>query len=263
MRRTVLTSLAVLLLVAGLGAAAVAAGGGSTVTRPRLERSLPVVFANLYSERARLLGRTNVTPASVHARAMCDKHGAQGPDEGAGGDWVCLMSWTDPQTPMPPEGYGKFELNVHSNDCYTASGPSKLTGFLTLTDTTGAEVTNPVFEFDGCFDPDGTDTPTGHEFPSLLSVSSTALSTDPEGRVDLQLSCGTGEEGCAGTVVAAVGDDGTGPDLGTLDIAMAEETTTTLTFVTPVPQGTQDVTFTLDTTTGVGPSSPVSLSTAG
>ena len=38
---------------------------------------------------------------------------------------------------MPPEGYGKFELNVHSNDCYTAGGPSKLTGFLTITDTHG------------------------------------------------------------------------------------------------------------------------------
>ena len=56
---------------------------------------------------------------------------------------------------MPPEGYGKFELNVHSNDCYTASGPSKLTGFLTITDARGREVTNPVFEFDGCFDPGG------------------------------------------------------------------------------------------------------------
>ena len=35
------------------------------------------------------------------------------------------MSWTDPKVPMPPEGYGKFELNVHSNDCYTAGGPQQ------------------------------------------------------------------------------------------------------------------------------------------
>ncbi len=54
---------------------------------------------------------------------------------------------------MPTEGYGKFELNVHSNDCYTAAGPTKLTGFLTITDAHGKEVTNPAFEFDGCFDP--------------------------------------------------------------------------------------------------------------
>ena len=56
---------------------------------------------------------------------------------------------------MPPEGYGKFELNVHSNDCYTAGGPSKFVGLLTITDTHGNDVTNPAFEFDGAFDPDG------------------------------------------------------------------------------------------------------------
>jgi hypothetical protein len=36
---------------------------------------------------------------------------------------------------MPPEGYGKFEVDVHSNGCYTAGGPSKLVGFQTRTDT--------------------------------------------------------------------------------------------------------------------------------
>ncbi|GAA2113626.1 hypothetical protein GCM10009843_01500 [Nocardioides bigeumensis] len=69
---------------------------------------------------------------------MCDKAGAENTDVGPGGDWVCLVNWTDPEVPMPNEGYGKFELNVHSNDCYTASGPSKLTGFVTMTDTSGA-----------------------------------------------------------------------------------------------------------------------------
>ena len=43
---------------------------------------------------------------------------------------------------MPPEGYGKFEVEVHSNGCYTAGGPSKLVGFQTITDTRGREVTN-------------------------------------------------------------------------------------------------------------------------
>src|SRR5205085_2453877 len=81
------------------------------------------------------------------------------PDVGPGSDWVCLMGWTDPNVPMPPEGYGKFEITVHNNDCYTAGGPSKLVGFQTITDQHGRDVNNPVFEFDGCFDPGADNAP--------------------------------------------------------------------------------------------------------
>ena len=165
MRRTVIALLTVLVVAVGIGVAAAATGGGSTVTRARLERSLPQTFANLYAKQAKMLGHQGVTPASLHAKAMCDKHGADVADVGPGADWVCLMSWTDPNVPMPTEGYGKFELNVHSNDCYTAGGPSKLTGYLTITDTKGREVDNPVFEFDGCFDPNGSNKPTGVNIP--------------------------------------------------------------------------------------------------
>ena len=139
MRRTLLTALIALIVVLGLGGAVVAASGGaSSVTRARLERALPGTFANLYVNRARLQGRDDLTPESLNAQAMCDKHGAQNLDVGPGGDWVCLMSWNDPQVPMPPEGYGKFELNVDSNGCFTAVGQTKLTGFLTITDRRAA-----------------------------------------------------------------------------------------------------------------------------
>jgi hypothetical protein len=256
MRRTILTVLIALLVVLGVGGAVVAAQGGtSSVTRPRLERSLPVTFANLYVDQARLEGRTDLTPASLNARAMCDKAGAQNIDTGPGGDWVCLMSWTDPQVPMPPEGYGKFELNVHSNGCYTASGPSKLTGFLTITDTAGNEVTNPVFEFDGCFDPNGDNTPTGVVFPSLLAITSTTLSRDANGQVAVQFTCGTGSDGCSGTVVASAG----GVDLGSIPYDMAEESTATLTVPTPVPAGTTKVDLVVQPGTGLGPTSATSL----
>lgn len=256
MRRTVLTVLAALVVVLGLGTAVVAASGsGSTVTRPRLERSLPVTFANLYAETARLQGRTGVTPASLHAQAMCDKHGAENVDTGPGGDWVCLMSWTDPDVPMPPEGYGKFELNVHSNDCYTASGPSKLTGFLTMTDARGREVTNPVFEFDGCFDPDGDNAPTGVVFPSLLNVSSTTLTRDADGKVGVQVTCGTGSDGCSGSIEVTAGDSA----LGTTTFDLEEESTATLAVPTVVPPGAAEVTFDVRPTTGMGPPKPVSL----
>jgi len=257
MRRSIVTLLAVLVVVLGLGGAVLAVGGGgqSTVTRARLERSLPEVFANNYVRMTHLLGRHDVTPASLHAQAMCDKHGPDVADIGPGGDWTCLMSWTDPQVPMPPEGYGKFEVNVHANDCYTAGGPSKLVGFLTITDQRGNDVDNPVFEFDGCFDPSSSNATTGVLFPSLLSVTSPAVSPDASGRVNVQVTCGTGSDGCAGTVTAAA--DGT--PLGTQSLAMKEEATDTVSFGTPLPSGASEVTLTFLISTGFGPPKPVTL----
>ena len=256
MRRFIISvtaALAIVLLVAG--AVVAGNGGGSSVTRARLERSLPVTFANLYSRQARMLGHQGVTPASLHARAMCDKGGAVEPDVGPGSNWNCLVSWTDPAAPMPPEGYGKFELQVHSNGCYTAGGPSKLVGFATITDTRGRVVTNPVSEFDGCFDPHGDTSPTGVEFPSLLSSTTTALLPDAQGRVSLQLSCGTGSTGCRGSVAAVAGST----KLGAVPFHVPEEQTATLPVPTPVPGGATSVTFTVTTTAGVGPTSPISL----
>ena len=259
MRRTLTALAAAVLVVAGLAFAAVATGGDSTVTRARLERSLPQTFSQLYARQARLLGHRGVTPASLHATAMCDKHGPDVADVGPGGDWVCLMSWTDPNVPMPPEGHGKFELNVHSNDCYTAGGPTKLTGYLDLTDTRGRSVTNPVFEFDGCFDPSSDDTATGTSFPSVLNVTSTVVTLDPQQRAQLQLGCGTGADGCSGTVTATAG----GTSLGSASFTMKEESTATLTFPTAAPAGTKEVTFTVSARTGVGPKSPSTLPVQG
>ena len=257
MRRTLLTLLVVVVTLAAIGGAVVAVSGGdrSTVTRARLERSLPLVFANTYVRTARLLGRTDVTAASLAPTAMCDKHGPDVADVGPGGDWTCLMSWTDPEVPMPPEGYGKFELNVHSNDCFTAGGPSKLTGFLTITDTRGKEVTNPLFEFDGCFDPSAPDEPTGVLFPSLLSVTSTTLTEDSEGHVSVQFTCGTGSAGCTGTVSASAD----GVDLGSTSFSVDEETTQQVAVPDRVPDGAGEVTLTFVLTTGVGPPKPVTL----
>lgn len=241
MLRKIFTILAAMVAVLGLGAVLVAAtGSGSSVTRARLERSLPVTFANVYADQARIQGRTDVTPASLHVQAMCGKHGAENVDYGPGGDWVCLMSWTDPERPMPPEGYGKFELNVHSNGCYTALGQTKLTGFLTMTDAQGREVTNPVFEFDSCFDPGSDNTPTGVIFPSLFTVTSTSLSRDADGKVAVQISCGTGD-GCKGTITGAAGDT----SLGTTNFAMQEESTATLALPDAVPGGATEVTLTI------------------
>jgi len=135
-----------------VAAGALASTSKSSVTRARLERDLPRTFSNLYVQQAALLGHKGVTVKSMDAKAQCDKGGPKVADSGPGADWICYMSWKDPnvdQTLMP----GKFEVTAHSNNCYTAGGPSKLVGLLTMTDKRGKDVQNPVFEFDGCFDP--------------------------------------------------------------------------------------------------------------
>ncbi|GAB7005757.1 hypothetical protein JCM18899A_32300 [Nocardioides sp. AN3] len=261
MRRTVISLLTALVAVVAIGAAAFAVNSGpSSVTRARLERSLPVTFAHLYAQRAALQGRT-VTPASLHAKAMCDKGGAALPDVGPGGDWTCLMGWTDPEVPMPTEGYGKFELNVHSNGCYTAGAPSKLVGFMTMTDTAGRTVTNPAYEFDGCFDPQGDNTPTGVLFPSVLNVISTTIQPTADHHAAVQISCGTGHGGCSGSVAATSG--GTSLSLGSVSFDVKEEQTATLTLPTALPAGASDVTFTFTAHTGVAPSKPATIPVQG
>ncbi|MDH2416051.1 hypothetical protein [Nocardioides sp. CER19] len=256
MRRTLISVFLAIVAVVAVGAAAFALDSGpSSITKARIERSLPATFANLYVQRAALQGRTGLTPASLHAKTMCDKGGAASPDVGAGSDWNCLMSWTDPEVPMPPEGYGKFELQVHSNGCYTAGAPSKLVGFQTITDKKGRTVNNPAYEFDGCFDPQGDNTPTGVVFPSLLTVTSTTVQPTADHKAAVQISCGTGHGGCTGTVSATAGD----VPLGSTTYAVKEEQTATLTLPTALPAGATDVTFTFTSKTGVVPPKPSTI----
>jgi hypothetical protein len=86
------------------------------------------------------------------------------------------MRWNDPNVPLP-DGSGKFELNAHSNDCYTAGGPSKLVGLITITDKNGKDVDNPVFEFDSCFNPKSSNKPTGVNIPAPPTSPTKATTT--------------------------------------------------------------------------------------
>jgi hypothetical protein len=224
MTTTSITRLATrgLTVAAAIGAiAGLSACGGTDVTRARLERSLPQTFANRYVQQAALLGHPGITVQSLKARAQCDKGGPKVADHGPGADWICQMSWHDPAVPLP-DGSAKFELNVHSNDCYTAGGPSKYVGLLAITDTHGQDVQNPVFEFDGCFDPSSSNAPTGVRLatpptpapgapaaatpsPAALTLPTGVLKADGRRRVAPELSCSSGSAGCAGTLIAKLG----------------------------------------------------------
>jgi hypothetical protein len=248
--RRILIALAIALLVAvGLGGVAVATSGGSAITQARLEHSLTASFSNVYSQEAALQGHQGVTPASMHAQAMCDK-GPGVAQSGPGTSWNCLMSWSDPSVPMPATGYGKFELSVHSNGCYTVGSPSTLVGSQTITDARGRTVNNPAYEYDACLDPHGDNTPTGVTFPSSTTVTSTTATPDASGHVSVGLSCGVGAGGCAGTVTATAGST----VIGTATFSMTEQATTNLPFGGTLPAHAARVTYTMHTSTGIAPS---------
>lgn len=249
MRRIIITlSLAVVAAV-GLGGIGAATGGGSPITQARLEHSLTTSFSNVYSQQAALVGHQGVSPRSMGAKAMCDK-GPGLTQSGPGASWICLMSWQDPNVPMSSAGYGKFELTVHSNGCFTAGSPSSLVGYQTISDAAGRTVNNPAYEFDGCLDPDSDNTPTGVTFPSALTITTTSVAPDPHGKIRVALACAAGAGGCVGTVTATAGST----VLGTVPFQMTEQATRSLPFDTPLPGRADNVTFAVQTTAGVAPS---------
>jgi hypothetical protein len=124
--------------------------GSSHVTRARLEAALTPTFANLYVQQARILGHRDTTAASTNPHATCKKGGPKVADIGPGSDWLCTVTFTDQNHTRQT---GKFELEVHADDCYTATGPARLLGSQKITNTHGDDVTNPAYEFDGCIDP--------------------------------------------------------------------------------------------------------------
>jgi hypothetical protein len=193
------------LALVALAALALSACGGSVVTRPRLERSLEQSFANVYVKQAQLLGHHGVSVRSLKTVAYCDKGGPRVADRGPGADWNCYLHWNDPSVPLS-DGTGKFEMNVHSNACYTAGGPSKIVGLLTITDTHGKVVDNPVFEFDACFDPSGNNKPIAPPgTPAKVSLPTGKVPFD-KGTAQPELACSAGAVGgCVGTLTAKVG----------------------------------------------------------
>jgi hypothetical protein len=150
LRTRVLAPAVAVLAVAGVFAAT-AGRGGEDITAARLERAIAPTFANLYVQRAAILGESGVTVASIGASASCDRGGPKVADVGPGPNWICTISFTDDQGQHQD---GKFEVQAKADATYVAGGPSKLIGQATITDRSGKDVPNPVFEFDGAFDPD-------------------------------------------------------------------------------------------------------------
>jgi hypothetical protein len=261
MRRIVLTIAIAVLAVVGLSSIAIATSSGSPITRARLERSVTASFSNIYSQQATLLGHDGISPQSLDAKSMCDKGPGVSPS-GPGTGWICLMSWKDPSVPMPSTGYGKFEVTVHTNGCYTVGSPSSLIGYQTITDAAGRTVNNPAYEYDACLNPHGDNTPTGVKFPSALTVTSTTATPDAHGHITVGLACATGLGGCSGTVTVTSSSApvGTTPaPIGTAFFTMTEEAAENVPVTGTLPTDATQVTYTAHTTSGVA-ASPVTVS---
>jgi hypothetical protein len=149
-RTTLVIRSAVLAATVAAVVATTVFSSGHDVTRPRVERSLAATFSNLYVQQAAILRVPGVTVAGIAATAHCDRGGPKIADVGPGADWICMTTFRDNQQHVRT---GKFEVQVKANSTYVANGPSKLIGLATITDKTGKDVPNPVFEFDGAFDP--------------------------------------------------------------------------------------------------------------
>jgi hypothetical protein len=122
--------------------------GGSDITAARLERSLGPTFRNLFMlQQSELHGADNVPPPDTWAQ--CGRGGRASGGSGPGDDWVCLVHWPAPSGITQPISY---EVHVKPTGCYSAQGPATLVGQQRFQGADGRTHTNPLYEFDGCFD---------------------------------------------------------------------------------------------------------------
>ncbi|NUS17127.1 MAG: hypothetical protein HOY69_38000 [Streptomyces sp.] len=152
MNRTRLIKIGLGLAVAAAAITATTAAGTPDVTKVRAEKALAPTFANLYVQQSHILGIPGITVAGIDASAKCDRGGPKVADVGSGADWICMVTFHDDHHKIQT---GKFEVQIKADSTYVAGGPSKLIGQATITDKSGKDVPNPVFEFDGALDPNG------------------------------------------------------------------------------------------------------------
>jgi hypothetical protein len=86
-------------------------------------------------QQSHILGIPGITTATIGATTSCDRGGPKVKDEGAGPNWICMMSWTDNHGQHQD---GKFEVTVKTDATYVAGGPSKIVGLATITGATSS-----------------------------------------------------------------------------------------------------------------------------
>lgn len=138
--------------VAGVLVATVLTAGCATsaIRADRVTGAVRGTFTRLVIDQQALLGHPGLGPDWVSPRVDCRRHSAGAGDRGAGDDWECQVSW---RTADGSEHETVYEVMVRTNGCFTASGPPAEVGPQLIGASGGRRVTNPIYQFDGCFDP--------------------------------------------------------------------------------------------------------------
>ncbi|MDP9181778.1 MAG: hypothetical protein M3P04_03230 [Actinomycetota bacterium] len=116
------------------------------LTAAGLEPSFATTFGGLYALQQSDDGRAGVEAGHLGATADCRR---TGPDaSGPGEDWVCTVQYLDSSTLFTQV----FEVQVKPDGCWKAEAAPASQPALRTDPLTGATRTNPLAEFDGCFD---------------------------------------------------------------------------------------------------------------
>lgn len=137
MRTRVGTALVVALLLTGCG---------SALTREHLSPSFNTVFTQTYVRQQHLLGRHPLAPGQLQALSSCRRTGTSA--TGPGEDWQCLVTYLDVKKPAAQA----FEVQLKSDGCWKANGSPTTQPAQLQAAVSGAPLTNPLSEFDGCLD---------------------------------------------------------------------------------------------------------------
>ena len=200
-------------------------------------------------------------PRSLHAKAMCDKHGPDVADVGPGGDWICLMSWTDPQRPDAARGLRQVRAQRAQQRLLHRRRPEQADRLPTITDTQGRRGHQPGLRVRRLLRPrQQRHRRPASSFPSLLSVTSTTAAPDAQGRTGGPAQLRHRRR----RLRRHRGRDGGGhpPRLGARS-ASRRRRPRRCGSRRRSRRGANEVTFTVRPTTGAGPSSPSTLPVEG
>jgi hypothetical protein len=120
--------------------------GPGPITSARIEGAIAPTFANLVELQVARLGLPPRAAAAFGVRANCRK--LAGGTSGAG-DWVCTLTWHGGQRQTLSDTYDLF---VATDGCYTATVDGEQLGAPILQTSSGVDIRNLLFAFDGCFD---------------------------------------------------------------------------------------------------------------
>ena len=128
--------------------------GPAAVTAAKLEAAIKPTFNNLTLLQQHFLGRRVPKGAHLNDVAQCQRR--SGSAKGQGDDWVCTMNMLiilDGPEPVLVHARGIRRQRAKPTAATRPTDRRAFIGAPTLDVSHGRSVVNPLFSFDGCFDP--------------------------------------------------------------------------------------------------------------